>query len=74
VQPGRGGGSGNGHAAFFAGQAISGHPPEFAGVIDISAHSPFAALTVRSLTNSRGDFLFDSAAGFDRETVLRDAG
>jgi hypothetical protein len=47
----------NGHTAFFAGQLISGLPPNFTGVLDISAPAPFAAMTVRSLTNSRGDFL-----------------
>ncbi len=47
----------NGHKAFFADQQISGLPPNFTGVLDISAPAPFAAMTVRSLTNSRGEFL-----------------
>jgi hypothetical protein len=46
-----------GHAAAFAGQFISGLPSGFTGVLDISAPQPFVALTVRSLQNSRGDFL-----------------
>jgi hypothetical protein len=46
-----------GHTAAFAGQFISGLPSGFTGVLDISAPQPFVALTVRSLQNSRGDFL-----------------
>ncbi len=47
----------HGHKAAFAGQLISGLPSGFAGVLDISAPQPFVALTLRSLQNSRGDFL-----------------
>jgi hypothetical protein len=47
----------NGHAARFVGQIISALPPDFTGVLDISAPSTFVALTMRSLNNSRGDFL-----------------
>jgi hypothetical protein len=47
----------NGHSARFVSQLIPGLPPDFTGVLDISAEAPFAALTLRSLTNSRGDFL-----------------
>jgi hypothetical protein len=46
-----------GHAAAFAGQFIQGLPSGFTGVLDITATRPFVALTLRSLTNSRGDFL-----------------
>jgi YD repeat-containing protein len=47
-----------GHDAEFAGQLIpEGLPDGFTGVLEISAGSPFAALTIRSLTNGRGDFL-----------------
>ncbi|HYK88033.1 MAG TPA: PPC domain-containing protein, partial [Acidobacteriota bacterium] len=46
-----------GHAAAFAGQFISGLPSGFTGVLDISAPQPFVSLTLRSLQNSRGDFL-----------------
>jgi hypothetical protein len=49
--------AGNGHSAFFTGQMVSGLPANFTGVLDISASVPFSALTVRSLTNARGDFL-----------------
>ena len=49
--------SGNGHTAAFAGQFISGLPSGFTGVLDISSPLPFVALTLRSLTNARGDFL-----------------
>lgn len=46
-----------GHAAAFADQFISGLPQNFTGVLDISSPIPFAALTIRSLDNERGDFL-----------------
>ena len=46
-----------GHAAQFVGQLIAGLPDGFTGVLDISAPSPFVALTLRSFTNSRSDFL-----------------
>ena len=47
----------NGHAARFVSQLIAGLPAEFSGVLDISSSSSFAALTLQSLTNPRGDFL-----------------
>jgi C-terminal processing protease CtpA/Prc len=47
----------SGHTARFVSQMISGLPAEFSGVLDISSSSPFIALTLQSLTNSRGDFL-----------------
>jgi len=46
-----------GHSARFAGEFVSGLPAEFTGVLDIRSATPFAALTMRSLTNERGDFL-----------------
>jgi hypothetical protein len=46
-----------GHDARFAGQLISGLPSGFIGVLDLVSASPFTALTLRSLTNGRGDFL-----------------
>lgn len=50
--------SSNGHTAAFAGEFISALPSNFTtGVLDISAPSAFVALTLRSLSNSRGDFL-----------------
>jgi hypothetical protein len=48
---------GNGHDAQFADQLITGLPVGFTGVLDISSTTPFAALTIRSLINERGDFL-----------------
>jgi hypothetical protein len=50
---------GNGHDARFADQFIPaiGFSVGFKGVLDIAAPTPFVALTLRSLTNSRGDFL-----------------
>jgi hypothetical protein len=47
----------NGHVARFAGQFIPSIPAGFTGVLDIAAPAPFAALTLRSLVNARGDFL-----------------
>jgi hypothetical protein len=38
-------------------QMIPGLPSGFTGVLDISATTPVGALTLRSLINSRGDFL-----------------
>jgi hypothetical protein len=49
-----------GHNAQFADQSISGLPAGFTGVLDISSTTPFAAVTVRSLTNERGDFLMST--------------
>lgn len=49
--------NGNGHTARFVSQLISGLPNGFTGVLDITSSSPFVALTLRSLTNTRGDFL-----------------
>lgn len=46
-----------GHTAAFADQFISGLPQGFTGVLDISSLIPFAALTIRSLDNERGEFL-----------------
>ena len=46
-----------GHTARFVSQMISGLPAEFSGVLDLSSSVPFVALTLQSLTNSRGDFL-----------------
>ncbi len=48
---------GYGHVAAFVPQLVSGLPPDFRGVLDISSPLPFVALTLRSLNNSRGDFL-----------------
>jgi len=48
---------GNGHQAFFLWQWIPGLPADFQGVLDLSAATPFAALTLRFLDNERGDFL-----------------
>jgi hypothetical protein len=47
----------NGHSAFFADGFIAGLPAGFTGVLDIASSTPFAALTMRSLTNERSDFL-----------------
>jgi hypothetical protein len=47
----------NCYTAAFADGFVTGLPKGFAGVLDISATLPFAALTLRSLTNENGDFL-----------------
>jgi hypothetical protein len=46
-----------GYTAAFADSFISGLPENFKGVLDIRSTTPFAALTLRSLVNERGDFL-----------------
>ena len=46
-----------GHEAKFAGELIGGLPDGFTGVLDVSSSDPFVALTLRSLVNTRGDFL-----------------
>ena len=46
-----------GHTARLVSQLTSRFPAGFAGILDISSPSPFFALTLRSLTNARGDFL-----------------
>ena len=47
----------NGHKAAFIDQFVTGLPAGFTGVLDISSPAQFAALTLRSLVNTRGDFL-----------------
>jgi enterochelin esterase-like enzyme len=47
----------NGYTAGFANGFVEDLPPDFTGVLDISSTVPFAALTLRSLDNERGDFL-----------------
>ncbi|MFI5175141.1 MAG: BACON domain-containing protein, partial [Terriglobia bacterium] len=49
--------SGNGHAARFVNELITGLPPNFAGVLELTAPTSFAALTLRGLSNTRGEFL-----------------
>lgn len=64
--------TGNAHTAAFAGQMITGLPVGFTGVLDISAPAPFVALTLRSLTNSRGEALLTTfpIADFNRPAPL----
>lgn len=49
--------AGGGHDSRFVHQLIEGLPAGFTGVLDISSPTPFAALTLRSLNNERGEFL-----------------
>ena len=46
-----------GHAAKFVDEIFDSLPKGIVGVVEISSESDFAALTLRSLTNGRGDFL-----------------
>lgn len=48
--------SANGHTARFVSE-LSGLAAGFTGVLDLSSTSQFVAVTLRALTNSRGDFL-----------------
>ena len=48
---------GNGHDARFVQEFIPALPAGFTGVLDISATTPFVALTLRALTNIRDEFL-----------------
>ena len=48
---------GNGHRAAFAGQLVADLPSGFRGALELLASRPFAAVTLRSLVNARGDFL-----------------
>jgi len=49
-----------GHAASFVDQLISGLPPGFQGVLDITGDSPFVVTTYRSLVNERGEILLSA--------------
>jgi hypothetical protein len=49
--------SASGHTAAFADQLITALPANFTGVAEMTSSSPFVALTLRSLTNGRGDTL-----------------
>lgn len=47
-----------GHQSRFVGELLAGGLPDnFTGIVDISSGTPFAALTLRTLNNSRGEFL-----------------
>jgi hypothetical protein len=48
---------GNGHKAAFVGELVSNLPNDFTGVLDLTSSSPFVALTLRSLTNARNEFI-----------------
>jgi len=47
----------NGHLGAFVRELITGLPVGFTGVADLTSSSPFVPLTVRALTNGRGDYL-----------------
>jgi hypothetical protein len=57
--------AGNGHRAAFVGQLISGLPEGFTGIAEVTSSSPFVPLTLRSLTNGRGDFLLTTFPAAD---------
>jgi hypothetical protein len=52
--------SANGHRSAFINQLISELPSGFTGILDLQSSTPFAALTLRSLLNSRNDFLIST--------------
>ncbi len=47
----------NGQDAKFVTEFVSGLPPDFTGVLDVSSAIPFVAVTLRTLYNARHDFL-----------------
>ena len=49
--------AGNGHTAAFVDQLVAGLPNGFTGLADFTSATPFVLLTLRTLTNARGDFL-----------------
>jgi hypothetical protein len=52
--------SANGHRSAFINQLIAELPSGFTGILDLQSSTPFAALTLRSLFNSRNDFLLST--------------
>jgi hypothetical protein len=59
----------NGYTAGFVDGFVTGLPAGFTGVLDISSLAPFAALTLRSLDNERGDFLMTTFPVVDVNVV-----
>jgi hypothetical protein len=57
--------SANGHRAAFINQLISELPVGFTGILDLQSSAPFAALTLRSVLNSRNDFLISTFPAAD---------
>jgi hypothetical protein len=55
----------NGHTARFAGQLIPELPGGFIGVLEVTSTTPFAAVSLRSLTNGRNEFLLTTFAVAD---------
>ena len=47
----------NGHKSAFVDQLVTGLPAGFKGVLELTSPTNFTALTLRSLANSRGNFL-----------------
>ncbi|MBZ5538617.1 MAG: VCBS repeat-containing protein [Acidobacteriia bacterium] len=62
----------NGHVARFVEEIISGLPDDFTGILYFYSwpSAPFAALTLRSLTNSRNDFLLTTFPVFNSDLPL----
>ena len=58
----------SGHLAQFADQ-LAGAPAGFRGILDIESDQPFAALTLRTLTNTSGDFLITTFPTADAEST-----
>jgi photosystem II stability/assembly factor-like uncharacterized protein len=58
-----------GHTSGFADDFVTGLPPGFTGVLDISSSAPFAALTLRSLVNERNEFLMTTLPIADQSGI-----
>ncbi|MDD5544137.1 MAG: SBBP repeat-containing protein [Acidobacteriia bacterium] len=63
---------GNGHNAHFAQEFISNLPAGFTGVLEITAPTPVAMLSLRALVNVRGEMLLATfpVADFNRTTPV----
>jgi hypothetical protein len=61
--------AGNAHTARFANQLIQGLPSEYTGVFDVNSDTPFAALTMRFLSNERSEFLMSTLPLADPKRV-----
>ncbi len=61
--------AGNGHTARFAGELVNGLPDGFTGLADFNSTSPFVPLTLRTLSNARGDYLLTTLPAPDVTTA-----
>jgi hypothetical protein len=61
-----------GQSAKFVTELVQGLPANFTGVLDLQSATPFAALTLRSLTNARGEFLLTTFPIADLDKPVSD--